>query len=150
MFRRRARADREFREAQREALALLRMHAREPLPFDAVQAEASASAGAGSDAVVPDFPPADLRAPSRQDVEGMMMRWMQPLIIDGEVHVCPTCGLYRDWIVFCMRHDSVWLRCRAGHQVQEPRLDAAWYNRNSGPVDHWHPTFEDGLRHLGH
>ncbi|MFB7269603.1 hypothetical protein [Streptomyces sp. NPDC056244] len=150
MFRRRARADREFREAQKELLALLWMLAREPLPFDAVQAEASASAGAGSDAVVPDFPPAGLRAPSRQDVEGMMMRWTRPLVLDGEVHACPTCGLYRDWIVFCMRDDSVWLRCRAGHQVQEPRLNAAWYNRNSGPVDHWHPTFEDGLRHLGH
>ncbi|MFB6977414.1 hypothetical protein [Streptomyces scopuliridis] len=108
------------------------------------------SAGSGSDAVVPDFPPAGLRAPSRQDVEGMMMRWMQPLVIDGEVHACPTCGLYRDWIVFCLRDDSVWLRCRAGHQVQEPRLDATWYNRNSGPVDRWHPTFEDGLRYLGH
>ncbi|EOT03929.1 hypothetical protein K530_11118 [Streptomyces noursei CCRC 11814] len=99
---------------------------------------------------MPDFPPADLRAPSRQDVEGMMMRWMQPLVIDGEVHACPTCGAYRDWIVFNMRDDSVWLRCRAGHQVQEPRLDTAWYNRNSGPVDRWHPTLEDGLRHLGH
>ncbi|MFD3910732.1 hypothetical protein [Streptomyces sp. NPDC058603] len=150
MFRRRARADREFREDQRESLALLQMHERGPLPFDAVQAEAAVSAGAGSEAVVPDFPPGGLRAPSRQDVEGMMMRWMQPLVIDGEVYACPTCGLYRDWIVFCLCDDSVWLRCRAGHQVREPRLDVAWYNRNSGPVDHWHPTFEDGLRHLGH
>ncbi|MGW6599386.1 hypothetical protein [Streptomyces sp. NPDC055036] len=150
MFRRRARADREFREDQRESLALLQTHEREPLPFDAVQAEAAASAGAGSEAVVPDFPPAGLRAPSRQDVEGMMMRWMQPLVIESEVYACPTCGLYRDWIVLCMRDDSVWLRCRVGHQVQEPRLDAGWYNRNSGPADRWHPTFQDGLRHLGH
>ncbi|MBK6016810.1 hypothetical protein [Streptomyces sp. MBT53] len=148
MFRRRTRADREFLRAQREALALLQMHAREPMPFDSVQAEASA--GSGSEAVATDFLPADLRVPSRQDVEGMMMRWMQPLVIDGEVHACATCGLYRDWIVFCLRDDSVWLRCRSGHQVQEPRPDAAWYNRNSGPVDHWHPTLEDGLRHLGH
>lgn len=150
MFRRGARADREFREVQRKSLALLQMLAQEPLPFDTVQAEAPASAGSGSGAVEPDFPPADLRAPSRHDAEGVMMRWIQPLVIDGEVHACPTCGAYRDWIVFCMRDDSVWLRCRAGHQVQEPRLDAAWYNRNSGPVDHWHPTLEDGLRHLGH
>lgn len=148
MFRRRARTDREFREAQRESLALLQMHAQEPLPFDIVQTEAPA--GAGAKAVVSDFPPAEVRAPSRQDVEGVMMRWMQPLVIEGEVRACPTCGAYRDWIVFCMRDDSVWLRCRAGHEVQEPRLDAAWYNRNSGPVDGWHPTLEDGLRHLGH
>ena len=33
---------------------------------------------------------------------------------------------------------------------REPRLDAAWYNRNSGPADHFHPTLEDGLRRLGH
>ncbi|WP_030324151.1 hypothetical protein [Streptomyces sp. NRRL B-3229] len=150
MFRRRARADREFREAQREAFALLRMHAHELLPFDIVRAEAPMSPGSASATTMPDFPPADLRAPSRQDVEGAMMRWMPPLVIGGEIRACPTCGAYRDWIVFCLRDDSVWLRCRAGHMVLEPRLDAAWYNRNSGPVDHWHPTFEDGLRHLGH
>lgn len=148
MFRRRARADRELREAQRGALALIQMHARQPLPFDGVQA--LASAGSSSEAVVPDLPSADLRAPSRQDAEGVMMRWMQPLVIEGEVRTCPECGVYRDWIVFCLRDDSVWLRCRAGHQAQEPHLDAAWFNRNSGPVDHWHPTLEDGLRHLGH
>lgn len=67
MFRRRARADRELREAQREALALIRMHARQPLPFDSVQAPASA--GSSSEAIVPDLPSADLWAPSRQDVE---------------------------------------------------------------------------------
>ncbi len=97
-----------------------------------------------------DLPPPELRVPSRPEVAGLMMRWEQPLVIDGEVRTCPECGVYRDWIVFCMRDDSVWLRCRAGHQVQEPQLDAAWYNRNSGPVDHWHPTLEEGLRHLGH
>lgn len=148
MFRRRARASREFREAQRESLALLQMHAQEPWPFDIAQTEAPA--GVGAEAVMPDFPLAEVRAPSRHDVEGVMMRWMQPLVIDGEVHACPRCGAYRDWIVFCMRDDSVWLRCRAGHQAQEPCLDAAWFNHNSGPVDRWHPTLEDGLRHLGH
>ncbi|MFG2476622.1 hypothetical protein [Streptomyces fagopyri] len=148
MFRRRARADRELHEAQREALALIQMHAREPLPFDTVQAPASA--GSSSEVIVPDLPLAEVRGPSRQDVEGVMMRWMQLLVIEGEVRTCPKCGVYRGWIVFCLRDDSVWLRCRAGHQVQEPHLDATWFNRNSGPVDHWHPTLEDGLRHLGH
>nr|WP_306490412.1 hypothetical protein [Streptomyces brasiliscabiei] len=99
--------------------------------------------------VVPDFLPSEFRAPCRQDVSGFMMRWDLPLVIDGEVHAC-HCGAYRNWIVFNMRDDSVWLRCEAGHEAQEPRLDTAWYNRNSGPVDHFHPTLEDGLRHLGH
>ncbi|MCC9707876.1 hypothetical protein E4N62_23010 [Streptomyces sp. MNU76] len=63
---------------------------------------------------------------------------------------CPGCGAYRDWIVFCLRDDSVWLRCRAGHETKEPGLDAVWFNRNSGPVDRFHPTLEEGLRHLGH
>ncbi|KUO22164.1 hypothetical protein [Streptomyces dysideae] len=148
MFRRRARDDREFRQAQREALALRQIHAQEPWPSDTIQTKAPAADN--GETVVPDFPPADLRAPSRHDVEGVMMRWMPPLVIDGEVHACPQCGTYRDWIVFNMNDDSVWLRCTAGHQVMEPRLDAAWFNRNCGPVDHWHPTLEDGLRHLGH
>ncbi|KUN95265.1 hypothetical protein AQJ67_35200 [Streptomyces caeruleatus] len=100
--------------------------------------------------VAPDFLPPDLRVPSRQEVAGLMMRWLQPLVIGGEVRTCPGCGAYRDWIVFCMRDDSIWLRCRAGHDTKEPGLDAAWYNRNSGPVDRFHPTPEEGLRHLGH
>lgn len=149
MFRRRARALREFREDQRKALAMLQMLAQEPPPFEATQPEASVSTGLGEEAVVPDFPPTDLRAPSRHDVEGLMMRWMPPLVIDGEVHACPQCGAYRDWIVFNTRDDSVWLRCTNDHQAQEPRLDSAWYNRHSGPVDRWHPTLGDGLRHLG-
>ena len=78
------------------------------------------------------------------------MRWDQPLIVDGEVRECPGCGAYRNWIVFSMRDGSVWLRCRAGHETQELRLDSAWYNRHSGPVGRFHPTLEDGLRHLGH
>ncbi|MFH8472531.1 hypothetical protein [Streptomyces sp. NPDC018000] len=98
-----------------------------------------------SDSLPPDF-----RAPSRQDVEGFMMRWERPLFIDGEVLACPTCAEYRDWIVLCTRDDSVCLRCRAGHQAREPRLDAAWYNRNSGPADRFHSTLEDGLRYLGY
>jgi hypothetical protein len=100
--------------------------------------------------VVPDFLPPDLRVPSRQEVAGVMMRWQQPLVIGGEVRTCPGCGMYRDWIIFCMRDDSIWLRCRAGHETKEPGLDAAWFNRHSGPVDRFHPTLEEGLRHLGH
>ncbi|MEV7145915.1 hypothetical protein AB0O05_05390 [Streptomyces sp. NPDC093084] len=135
MFRRRSRADREFREAQRAGQALLAYTAHLPWP------EAPTT--------VPEFLPPEFRAPCRQDVSGFMMRRDLPLVIDGEVHTC-HCGTYRNWIVFNMRDDSVWLRCEAGHETQEARLDTAWYNRNSGPVDHFHPTLEDGLRHLGH
>ncbi|MDQ0957920.1 hypothetical protein QFZ66_001798 [Streptomyces sp. B4I13] len=147
MFRR-TRADREFREAQRAGQAVLAMHSELPLP-DAPGPAAAATPAAPETTVVPDFLPPEFRAPSRQDVSGFMMRWDQPLVIDGDVHQC-HCGAYRNWIVFNMRDDSVWLRCTAGHETKEPRLDTAWYNRNSGPVDHFHPTLEDGLRHLGH
>ncbi|MFF1769096.1 hypothetical protein [Streptomyces sp. NPDC058249] len=75
------------------------MHAHELLPFDSVRADASTPTGSASETIGPDFPPADLRAPSRQDVEGMMMRWMHPLVIDDAVRACATCGVYRDWIV---------------------------------------------------
>lgn len=99
--------------------------------------------------VVDDFLPADLRVPTRDDVEGMMMRRQMPLVLDGEVHACPQCGSYRDWIVFTLG-DEVWLRCRAGHQALEPRLDTAWFDRNSGPNEARHTSFDEGLRHLGH
>lgn len=100
-------------------------------------------------AVVDDFLPPDLRMPTREEICGMMMRWETPLVIDGEIRECPRCGAYRDWIVLSVR-DQIWLRCRAGHETLETRLDTAWYNRSSGPMDRWHPTLEDGLKHLGH
>ncbi|MFD3563474.1 hypothetical protein ACFWVU_27965 [Streptomyces sp. NPDC058686] len=146
MFRRN-RADREFCEAQRAGQALLAMHTEWPEAPAPVAAPAPAAPADAT--VVPDFLPPEFRAPCRQDVSGFMMRWDLPLVIDGEVHAC-HCGAYRNWIVFNMHDDSVWLRCEAGHETQETRLDSAWYNRNSGPVDHFHPTLEDGLRHLGH
>ncbi|MER7027380.1 MULTISPECIES: DUF317 domain-containing protein [Streptomyces] len=89
VFRRRARAHREFREAQREALALLQMHSLEPPPFDTGQAEPPASAGLNAEATVSDSLPSHFSTPSRQDVAGFMMRWLQPLVIDGEIHACP-------------------------------------------------------------
>jgi hypothetical protein len=141
----RARADREFREAQRAGNALL--HAVQLHPYFQPPAPTPAPV---PETVVPDFLPPDLRVPSRQEVEGLMMRWQRPLVIDGEVRACPECGAYRDWIIFSMSDDTIRLRCRAGHETAEPRLDPAWFNRNSGPVDHFHPTLEEGLRHLGH
>ncbi|MHA5053751.1 hypothetical protein [Streptomyces sp. SD15] len=146
MLFRRARAERAFREAQRAGYELLKMHAEWPLP-DHVS---GAAAPAAPQVPTFDFLPPDLRVPPRQDVVGLMMRWRQPLVVDGEVRTCPECGVYRDWIVLCLRDDSVWVRCRAGHATQEPGLDAAWYNRNSGPTERFHPTLEDGLRYLGH
>ncbi|MBK3581780.1 hypothetical protein JHN63_50135 [Streptomyces sp. MBT65] len=149
IFRRRARADREFRDAQRVGQVLLQMHTEMPWPDASGSAAATVQYPADA-ALDPDFLPPECRAPSRQDVAGFMMRWDQPLVVDGEVRECHACGAYRNWVVLCMRDDSVWLRCRAGHTTREPGLDATWYNRHSGPADHWHPTLEDGLRHLGH
>ncbi|MHC0433827.1 hypothetical protein ACX6XY_27205 [Streptomyces sp. O3] len=151
MLRRRARADREWREAQRQGQELLARYAQVPWPEPPGPVAAAAPSVPEAEAEVEaDFLPPDFRAPSRQDVSGFLMRWTQPLVLDGEVRECPECGAYRDWIVFCMRDGTIWLRCPADHYTHEPRLDAAWYNRHSGPVDHWHPTLEDGLRHLGH
>ncbi|MEU3188809.1 hypothetical protein ABZ707_32110 [Streptomyces sp. NPDC006923] len=96
-----------------------------------------------------DFLPPDLRTPRREELTGMLMPWDKPLIIDGEVTACPQCGTYRDWIIITIR-EEVWLRCRAGHETHEHRLDTAWFNRNSGPMTHWHATLEDGLDAFGH
>ncbi|MGW5442824.1 hypothetical protein [Streptomyces asiaticus] len=98
--------------------------------------------------VVDDFLPPELRVPSHDQLDGKMMPWNQPLVLDGEVAACSECGSYRDWLILSTR-DQIWLRCRAGHQQQETRLDTAWFNRNSGPADATHATFEDCLRHLG-
>ncbi|MFF3412471.1 hypothetical protein ACFYW8_41310 [Streptomyces sp. NPDC002742] len=100
-------------------------------------------------AVVDDFLPPELRVPSHDQLDGKMMPWKQPLILDGEMVACSECGAYRDWLILSTRN-QIWLRCRVGHQQQETRLDTAWFNRNSGPADATHATFEDCLRHLGH
>lgn len=146
MFRRN-RAEREFREAQRAGHATLATHTEQPLSDAPGPAATPPAPEAGT---APDFLPPGFRAPSRQDCAGFMMRWDQPLVIDGQVRRCHECGAYRQWIVFSMRDDSIWLRCTAGHEMKELGLDTAWFNRRSGPVDHFHPTLDEGLRHLGH
>ncbi|MFJ4918482.1 hypothetical protein [Streptomyces sp. NPDC088725] len=100
-------------------------------------------------ALVDDFLPAELRVPSPDQVDGRMMPWPWPIVLDDEMVACAECGAYRDWLVLSTR-DQVWLRCRTGHQQHERRLDTAWYNRHAGPADATHATFEDCLRHLGH
>ncbi|MFJ6017587.1 hypothetical protein [Streptomyces sp. NPDC092952] len=100
-------------------------------------------------AVVDDFLPPELRVPSHDQVDGRMMPWAQPLVLDGEMVACTECDAYRDWLILSTRGE-IWLRCRAGHQQRETRIDTAWYNRRSGPADATHTTFEDCLRHLGH
>ncbi len=152
MLFRRTRAIREIREIQRAGRELMRMHPELPLPASPDAATTLAAAGpadAPAAAVVDDFLPPDLRMPTRDEIAGMMMRYDKPLVIDGEVRQCPECGAYRDWVLLSIG-DEVWLRCRAGHETLEPRLDTAWYNRTSGPMDHWHPTLEEGLKYLGH
>ncbi|MFJ1911138.1 hypothetical protein ACIOGX_04275 [Streptomyces sp. NPDC088147] len=100
-------------------------------------------------AVVDDFLPPELRVPSHDQLDGRMMPWKQPIVLDGEMVACVECGAYRDWLILSTR-DQIWLRCRTGHQQRETRLDTAWYNRHAGPADATHATFEDCLRHLGH
>ncbi|OEV03744.1 hypothetical protein AN219_37845 [Streptomyces nanshensis] len=95
-----------------------------------------------------EFLPKELRAPTREELTGLMMRHDEPLVIQDEVRACPQCGAYRMWVVFIMG-EHVWLRCPAGHDTHEPRLDAAWYNRNSGPLTGVHASIEDGLKALG-
>lgn len=75
------------------------------------------------ESVEPDLLPPELRVPSHQEVTDLMMRRQQPLVIGGEASTCSGCGQYRDWVVFCLRDDSVWLRCRVGHETKEPTLE---------------------------
>ncbi|MFJ9901168.1 hypothetical protein ACIQPR_48500 [Streptomyces sp. NPDC091280] len=119
------------------------------VPPEAERIRAASAADESVGGVVDDFLPPDLRIPSHDQVAGRMMPWSQPLVIEGELAVCTVCGAYRNWLVLSTR-DEIWLRCRAGHQQHEPRLDTAWYNRHAKPADATHATFEDCLRHLGH
>jgi hypothetical protein len=95
-----------------------------------------------------EFLPKELRVPTREELTGLMMRHDEPLVINGEVRACPQCSAYRPWVVYITGED-VWLRCPSGHDTHEPRLDAAWYNRNSGHLTGVHASVEDGLRALG-
>ncbi|MGW4345270.1 hypothetical protein ACWEL8_09355 [Streptomyces sp. NPDC004690] len=101
------------------------------------------------EAVADDFLPPDLRVPSHDQLDGRMTSWRQPLVLDGEMVTCTECGAYREWLILSTR-DQIWLRCRAGHQQFEARLDTAWYNRHTGPAEATFATFEDCLRHHGH
>ncbi|MFF5438809.1 hypothetical protein [Streptomyces achromogenes] len=154
---RRRRQDPFLTEARRRLQEMWEMEQRMPWP-PAPGPEAAASpseAQVGAEptepvAEVDDFLPPELRVPSHDQVTGWMMPWPWPLVLDGEIVACAECGAYRDWIIMATRN-QIWLRCRAGHQQQERRLDAAWFNRHSGPAaDNTDFTFEDCLRHLGH
>ncbi|MFJ5546735.1 hypothetical protein [Streptomyces sp. NPDC093225] len=99
--------------------------------------------------VVYDFLPADLRLPTREELAGILMPHAGPLVLDGEVRACAECGAYRKWIVASTKN-GIWLRCPAGHEEVEPRLDNAWFNRTSGPLGDQHATYEECLRALGY
>ncbi|MGW1015510.1 hypothetical protein [Streptomyces niveus] len=140
------RAEREFAEIRRQHVEFLARVADEPL--NPAQLADPLAPPAEPGAVVDDFLPADLRVPSHDQLDGRMTPWPWPVVLDGEMVTCAVCGTYRDWLVLSTR-DQIWLRCRAGHQQHEPRLDTAWYNRNTGPADATFATFEQGLRHYG-
>jgi hypothetical protein len=78
-----------------------------------------------------------------------MMPWPHPLVLDGEILTCTTCGAYRGWIILSTR-DQIWLRCRTGHQQHEPPLDTTWYDQHAGPPGGHFATAAECLRHLGH
>jgi hypothetical protein len=84
--------------------------------------------------LVDNFLPPDLRMPSREELTGMLMPWNKPLVIGGEVRTCPKCDASRDWIIISMCED-VWLRCRAGQETLEHRLDTAWFKPEFRPHD---------------
>jgi hypothetical protein len=145
------------RRAEEEIAGMLRQHAefqarmaanQAPLPHLAQPAGAPEPPAEPAPAV-DDFLPPELRVPSHDQVEGRMMPWPWPIVLDSELVACAACETYRDWLIISTR-DQVWLRCRAAHEQLEPRLDTAWFNRHSGPSDATHATFEDCLRHLGH
>ncbi|WP_198358411.1 hypothetical protein [Streptomyces fildesensis] len=146
MFHRIRRRAKEPSQAQQRFLELsAQLQGRVPSEVERVRVDLEYAKPA---AVVDDFLPSELRVLSPDQVAGRMMSWKLPLVLDGEMVACSECGTYRDWLILSTRN-QIWLRCQAGHQQPEPRLDTAWYNRHAGPADAAHATFEDCLRHLG-
>ncbi|CAM5572325.1 hypothetical protein [Streptomyces aurantiogriseus] len=144
------------RRAEEEIAGILRRHAElearmiaNQMPPHLAQSAAAPEPPAEPTPVVDDFLPPELRVPSHDQVEGRVMPWPWPIVLDDKILACAECETYRDWLIISTR-GQVWLRCRTGHQQLEPRLDTAWFNRCSGPSDATHATFEDCLRHLGH
>lgn len=147
MFHRIRRGVKEPSEAQRQFAELhARLQGQVPPGFGVPPAEPERTEAS---TMVDDFLPPELRVPSHDQLDGRMMPWNQPLVLDGEMAACAECGAYRDWLILSTC-DQIWLRCRAGHQQQESRIDTAWFNRHFGVADATHATFEDCLRHLGH
>lgn len=108
--------------------------------------------GHGESATAPavdDFLPPALRLPAGEELAGILMAHDLPLVLDDEIRDCSECGAYRKWIV-ANTTTGVWLRCPAGHEQVEPRLDAVWFNRTSGPITEQHASYEECLRFLGH
>lgn len=65
-------------------------------------------------------PPLNAPAVVRQEVEGLLMTHPHPLVVDGDVRACGTCGSYRGWVVISIR-DEVWLRCPARPRAARTR-----------------------------
>ncbi|MEU5159619.1 hypothetical protein AB0G74_08410 [Streptomyces sp. NPDC020875] len=154
--RREARDQEELRRAGREMWDYFQSI---PSPLEELDQEEAGALAAATAAVpepdpaeptvVADFLPPSFVAPSQRETAGLMMPWPGPLVVDGEIVTCSRCETYRDWIVLSTQ-GRVWLRCRAGHETHETRLDTAWFNRNSGPMTEEHGSYEDGIRFLGH
>ncbi|MFI9755776.1 hypothetical protein [Streptomyces collinus] len=144
-IRRRAKAPSELQRQHHEAHVRLT----DQVPAEVAQVRAAAQQPCEPAPGVDDFLPTELRVPSHDQLDGRVMPWPQPIVLDGEVVVCAGCGAYRDWLIISSR-DQIWMRCHQGHQQHETRLDTTWYNRHAGPADATHASFEDCLRHLGH
>ncbi|MGC0328062.1 hypothetical protein RKD23_001052 [Streptomyces sp. SAI-170] len=119
------------------------------VPPEVQQVRAAHQSAPEPTSVVDDVLPPELRVPSHDQLDGRVMPWTQPIVLDGDMVACAECGAYRDWVIISTQ-GQIWVRCRQGHMQPETRLDTAWYNRHAGPADATHATFEDCLRHLGH
>ncbi|MFE5853433.1 hypothetical protein ACFQ61_09465 [Streptomyces sp. NPDC056500] len=148
MFKR-VRDQREWRETQRAGREMMAWADRQPDPTSIPQQDPVPATDLAPPPMVDDFLPPDLLSASQGELAGMMMPWRGQLAVGGEVRTCPQCGTDRDWMILSTR-GLIILRCRAGHETPEPALDAVWFNRHSGPIEHRHATLEDGLTYLGH
>ncbi|MFI5804429.1 hypothetical protein [Streptomyces sp. NPDC051561] len=93
--------------------------------------------------------PADLRVPPAEELAGLMMRYWEPLTVDGSILVCSGCDVYRDWLVL-NRGDHVWVHCRSGHETYVPGLDGAWFEQHSGPIAQLFKDRDEGLKSFGY
>ena len=78
-----------------------------------------------------------------------MVQHAEELNPRGFLITCPSCRAERDWLLLeTLRR--VFVRCRCGHEWEEPDLDAEYFDDNFAYADRTWPNVDDAVEALGY